>query len=363
MQESGRHLRPLVVLLVVVIVIAALRSSQFVSMPVGVALFTVVLAWPLQRRLERRLPRGLSLGITLLILLLSVALLGGALYLCADSVASKAPAYGEQLSVYWDKAAAWARQKHLPIQPDQIHPEQMITHAIDAASGLARGVYELVGLFALVAAFVVLALLEVPSFHHTLVERIGTPTALKLLTAAEEIAKSIQRFMLTRTLTSAVVGVLTSLYAWALGLELAFVWGVIAFLLNYVPVIGAVIAVIPPTLVAMLQPEAIWLAPFTLGGLSVIHFTIGNYVDPVLQGKFLSFSPLILFYSIAFWGWVWGIPGALLAVPLTVSIAIICRHFEETEWIAELLSNQPAPPEHVPAQENEVPASSDLVDR
>ena len=108
-------------------------------------------------------------------------------------------------------------------------------------------------------------------------------------------------------------------------------------MLNYIPVLGSVVAVIPPTLVALIQPNFLWLAPTTLGGLSLIQMGVGNYLDPLLQGRYLSLPPLLIFYAIVFWGWLWGIAGAALGVPLTVATVIICQHFENTRWLANLL--------------------------
>ena len=151
------------------------------------------------------------------------------------------------------------------------------------------------------------------------------------------MAAQIRRFMVTRTLTSGITGLLTGLYTWVIGLDFPLVWAVLAFVLNYVPVLGSVVAVIPPTLVAMIQPDSGWLAVLTLGGLFIIQFTVGNYVDPVLQGRFLALSPFLLFFSIVFWGWVWGIAGALLAVPLTLGLVTFCQGFESSRWVVELL--------------------------
>jgi predicted PurR-regulated permease PerM len=339
MTTFDRHLRALVWVIVVILLLAGMHATRGVTMPLGVALFIVVLAWPLQRRLETKLPQGASLAITLMVILAVFGLLLAILVFCANMVASGLPGYEQRFSDLLRSIESWARQRNLSMRPDLISPGQIINYLVDILGRFAVGVYGFLGPLVLVIAYIALALLEVPTFRRKLETQGDTiPGARQLLHAGHDVAISIQRFMLTRTLTSGLTGVLVGLYTWALGLDFPLVWAVSSFLLNYIPVLGSVIAVIPPTLLAMIYPQAIWLVPLTFGGLTAIQLSIGNYLDPRLQGRFLFLSPLVLFFSITFWGWIWGIPGALLGVPLTVSIAIVCRHFESSQWIAELLA-------------------------
>lgn len=339
MMTFDRHLQALVWVIVVILLLAGMHATRGVTMPLGVALFIVVLAWPLQRRLEKKLPQGASLAITLMVILAVFGLLLAVLVLCANMVASGIPEYEQRFSDLLQSIEAWAQQRNLSFRPDLISPGQLINQLIDILGRFAVGVYGFLGPLVLVIAYIALALLEVRTFRRKLeIQGDIIPGARQLLHAGHDVATSIQRFMLTRTLTSGLTGVLVGLYTWALGLDFPLVWGVSSFLLNYIPVLGSVIAVIPPTLLAMIHPQAIWLVPATFGGLTAIQLSIGNYLDPRLQGRVLFLSPLVLFFSITFWGWIWGIPGALLGVPLTVSIAIVCRHFESSRWVAELLA-------------------------
>lgn len=334
----SRHLRPLLTVLVVLLTLLALRLTRTVTMPLGLALFFLVLAWPLQRWLETRFSRWVSFGITVLTILLLVSMLVGALLLCVNSVAAKAPEYQERFGELFERFNQWTREKDFPIRPSDMDSQQVTERVVEAIGGVAKGIYHFLGLFALMLAMLILALLEVRAFRRKIEERIGTSLARKLVGVGDELTWTLQRFMLTRSFISLVTGIAVGLFTWAIGLDFPFVWGLMSFLLNYIPIIGSTIAVFPPTLVALLHPEAAWQAPVTLGGLTVIQFTMGNYAEPQLEGKVLSFSPLVLFYSIVFWGWVWGIPGALIGVPITASIAILCRHFESSRWVHDLLA-------------------------
>ncbi len=327
-------------IIMIILIIGVLRFTRAVTMPLAVALVIVALAWPLHRRLEQRLPRALSLALTFLVIMLLLALFVWIIIACMDMVSSRLPDYRQQLEALARDFSSWINRLHLPFKLEHIDTRQVLDRGLSAVSAVAVGVYGVVGLFVLVMVFFLFSLLEVDSFRAKLQKRFDSPKAREILAATEDVVESIQRFMLTRTLTSALTGLLIALYTWMMGLDFPLVWGLIAFLLNYIPVLGSVVAVIPPTLVALIKPHGLWLAPATLAGLTVIQMTIGNYLDPQLQGRFLSLSPLVLFFSVVFWGWVWGIPGAFISTPITVSLIIFARHFSSTKWVADILSNR-----------------------
>jgi len=325
------------VLIAVILVIVGLRLARGVLMPLGVAVFIVFLAWPLQTWLEKRLPRGLSAAVTVLVILFVFALLGCALWLCAIEIAAKSDAYRVRLESLVASLEATVSHWDLPESLKRVNLDQASQQLLSFVGGFAMSVYEVIGYLVLVAAFLVLLLIDVHPLQRQIEDRLRKEVARKLIDSAQNAAASVRRFMLTRTMTSAITGMLTGLYTWRLGLDFPFVWALTAFVLNFVPVLGSIVAVIPPVLVALVLPEAAWRAPATLGGLSVIQFTVGNYVDPLLQSRFLSLPAWVLFLSIVFWGWTWGIPGALVAVPMTLGLVIACDHFESSRWVAQLL--------------------------
>lgn len=340
MNRLEQGMQGLLWIIAIILIFAALSAARVIIMPLAVALLVVALAWPLQQRLERKLRPSLCYVITLLVILAVFALFLGALVLCAEVIAAKMPKYEQRFLDLVQESLDWAQRHGFTIRPDEIEPSQIVQQVANALGILAIGIYESLGLFALTIVFVILILLEVHTFRDKLENRIGTVGARKLLHASRDVARSLQRFILTRTFTSALTGLLSGLYTWAIGLDFALVWGISAFLLNYVPILGSIIAVIPPTLLALILPQAVWLVPATLGGLTFIQFTIGNYLDPQLQGRFLAMSPLVVLFSMVFWGWLWGAPGAVLGVPIAVGVVIVCRHFDSTRWIADLLAGR-----------------------
>ena len=122
------------------------------------------------------------------------------------------------------------------------------------------------------------------------------------------------------------------------GVDFALLWGLLAFLLNYIPTLGMFIATIPPVVVALIQfgPGS---ALLVLAGYGVINFTLGNFVEPRIMGRALGLSPLVVFMSMVFWGWLWGPIGALFAVPLTMVIRDLLANTEDLRWAAVLLGS------------------------
>jgi predicted PurR-regulated permease PerM len=127
-----------------------------------------------------------------------------------------------------------------------------------------------------------------------------------------------------------------------LGVDFALVWGLVAFVLNYVPTLGSIVAVIPPTLLVLIF-QGIGRGVATLVGLAVIQVILGNFVDPRLQGRTLKLSPFVALLSIVFWGWVWGIPGAVLGIPMTISLIVFSQEFKSTRAIALLFGDTDDP--------------------
>jgi AI-2 transport protein TqsA len=158
----------------------------------------------------------------------------------------------------------------------------------------------------------------------------------RIIEAVINTSKKLRRYVLVLSFTCLLTGVLTSLWCFLVGVDLAFVWGLIPFLLNYIPTLGSIIAVIPPTLAALLY-QGVWQGVAALVGLAAIQVLVGNFVDPRLQGRTLQLSPFIALILIVFWGWVWGIPSALLGIPMTVFIILLSQEFETTRGIALLL--------------------------
>ncbi|HUI20516.1 MAG TPA: AI-2E family transporter, partial [Methylocella sp.] len=158
------------------------------------------------------------------------------------------------------------------------------------------------------------------------------------------IALRIQKYMLIRTLASILTGFVVFIFTLSVGLDLAIAWGIISFVLNYIPYVGPLVAVVLPVLFAVVQFGSWHMAIVIFGGLYVIQFLIGNYLEPMIAGKALAISPFVMLFAFFFWDFLWGMPGAFIGLPVTIALYTICEQNPSSRWIATLLSTSNTSP-------------------
>ena len=196
----------------------------------------------------------------------------------------------------------------------------------------------MLGYLGFIAILVIMGLPEVPALARKFRDQLPTSENRELVGAIEQIAEKFRQYIGVTMLTSLITGTASAVWAFAVGLDLALIWGLLNFVLNFIPVIGNIVGIIPPTLYALIQFEG-WTMPIVVFvGFAVLQVTISNFVYPMLQGHGMSMPPAAIIVALLFWSWVWGIAGALLAVPLTAALIIVCQHFKSTAWIAKLLA-------------------------
>ncbi|HJU88072.1 MAG TPA: AI-2E family transporter [Gemmatimonadaceae bacterium] len=328
----------LLAVIAAILVVAALKIGRPVILPLLIAVFLIVVAWPMQVRLEARLPRWIAFIATLLVILLSWGVIGSAFLYSAERVAERAPQLEERLAVLARAVSEWGRRHYLPT-PDAagglVNIADRVPALVERAISSANSV---IGLLGLVVMYLVLGLLEVRDFERKVVWRLRERLGTAVLETAETIAGRVRRFLVALAITCAMSAIPTALFLWAMGLELWPTWGILTFVLNFIPTIGPAVAVIPPTLYALLQFEGFGRPLAVFLGVSAIQFFVGNFLDPKIHGRALALSPLVVAFAVVFWGWMWGAFGALLAAPLTVAMVIVSQQFKSTRWVAALLT-------------------------
>ena len=334
MQLSGKVTQILMAIIATILVVAALKATKPISMPLAFAFFIAILVHPLQSRLEERLPRWLSLVLVLLLLCAIAGVAVGALSLSGEIIEPKVPEYLDRLQEMAQTIRDWASDRSIPIP--QFSSGNSTSQLTQQAIGGVRSFISVLSLTVLTISLLVLLLLEVAQYRKKVRKAFSNRTGDRLIRAVGNTSEKLRRYLWVMTLTSILTGVLTVVWCFIVGVDLAFVWGIIAFVLNYIPTLGSIIALIPPTLIAFLF-NGVGRGVATLVGLTVIQLIMGNFVDPKVQGKSLQLSPFVALFSIAFWGWVWGIPGAILGVPMTISIILFCQEFETTKAVAIIL--------------------------
>jgi predicted PurR-regulated permease PerM len=159
------------------------------------------------------------------------------------------------------------------------------------------------------------------------------------------IAADIETYVWVQTLTGVMLAGVSGAVMVAVGLDNALFWTVILFLLSYIPIIGVTVGSVAPALFALLQFPSVWPAVVVFAGIQIAAFVVGNLIYPRMQADTQNIDPVATILALAFWGFLWGVPGTFLAVPLTLMLMMVCAQFEHTRWVAVLLSNDGRPPE------------------
>jgi predicted PurR-regulated permease PerM len=179
------------------------------------------------------------------------------------------------------------------------------------------------------------------------------------------VRDALERYLWIQTVCGGLIALGSWLLMMAIGLENAFFWAFLIFVLNYIPIVGAAVGIFAPALFALLQFPTLWQGAFLAVALLALAFTVGNILMPRMQGRQLNIDPVMILLSLGFWGTVWGTTGMFLSTPLTILVMVILAQFDGTRWIAVLLSADGDPhsvgtavahPTPVASQNSEAPA-------
>ena len=330
--EPGRTVR---ILLVTFLVSAALYLARVVFEPMAFALFGMALVWPFQKALEARLPKPVALGLTILLALLVILALAATIVWSIDDVVHWTIANVTRVQSLYARWTQWLDGYGIYISEGAGQYDARTF--IKVLQTIASEANYFVGFCIIVFLLMTFGLTELVSFRarlDALAPRIGQDTSRM----AAEIAGKIRKYMLIRTLASGLTGLAVFAFTISIGLDLAIAWGIISFVLNYIPFLGTLIAVALPALFASVQFESWQMVLFIFGGLYLIQFLIGNYLEPIIAGRTLAISPLVMLVAFFFWAFLWGIPGAFIGIPVTIALLAVCEQNPSLNWLARLLS-------------------------
>ncbi|MGO9846091.1 MAG: AI-2E family transporter [Methylocella sp.] len=327
-------------IIAVVLVSAALYFGRLVLEPVAFVLFTMALVEPFQKSVEARMGKPMALILTILLALLVISLLVLAIVWSIGEVAHWGVANVDRFQSLYMRVNQWL-ESHEIFTVD-------LSNSFDSSSLV--GVFKAVAVqinyfmgFALVVfLFLMFGLAEMGDFKIKLEALDKKLSGWSLLETTSRIAEKIRKYMLIRTLASAVTGFAVFIFAVAVGLDLAVAWGIISFVLNYIPYIGPLVAVILPVIFATAQFESWQMAAIIFGSLYLIQFVIGSYLEPMLTGNALAISPFVMLFAFLIWDFLWGMPGAFIGLPVTIALFTIWEQNPSTRWIANLMSTSEA---------------------
>ncbi len=334
-------LRTLLVLAALVVIVAGLKLAGALVLPFLVAVFLSVLTAPLVLWLERRgIPPAWSvLAAMVAVLGLMIgfaALLTGSISGFEEALPGYRAALDDVFGALVRRLAVHGIDLGPGLHDQEFDPGTVVSMAGSFMSNLIAALSNT----ALVVLTMVFILLEVAGFPVKLRAAFGEKGAD--LPQVKEIMAEVQRYLVIKTGVSAATGLCVTLLLMAIGVDFPVLWGLVAFLLNFIPNIGSILAAIPPMAVALVQPGLGPLSMLAVGlGYLVLNMVVGNIIEPQLMGRRLGLSPLVVFSSLVFWGWVWGSVGMLLSVPLTIVVRIVLERSPEWHWVAVLLGPSP----------------------
>ncbi len=322
-----------------VLVLSGLYFARTILAPVAFSLFVIAIVWPLQRVLERRLPRLLALAATLVVTLLVVTVLGYLIVWASGTVGRWLIENALRFQALYMQWTDWLEEHGILVTSLLVENFNAgwLVRAVQEIGGRLHG---LVTFVVIAFVFTALGLLEVDIASKHIASLDNKEAARTLLQASTQIADKFQRYMLVRSAMSVLTGLVVWAFALLAGLELATAWGVIAFVLNYIPFIGPLVATVFPTLFALAQVGSWQLAVVVFLGLNLIQFLIGSYLEPRIAGAALSVSPFLVLFAVFFWAFLWGLPGAFIGVPIVIAGLTLCEQRDSTRWVATLLSGR-----------------------
>ncbi len=330
-----------------VIVIAGLKAAGSLLVPVLAAALLAVLCLPLMRALQRRgLPNAVGLLIVILGLFGISAGLTGVLAGSIRTLTRSLPAYEARLD---ELLAGWATSLErfgLSFDPQALE-EHLDTGALVKLAGqAAEGALTTLSQVLVILLITAFILLEASGFAAKLRRAKGDPGTD--LSGYGRITGQVADYVSIKTLVSLLTGVLAGLLTWALGVDFPVLWGLLAFLFNFVPNIGSILAAIPAVLLALVLNGGA-NALLVGAGYLVINMAVGNVLEPRVMGRRLGLSPLVVLLSLIFWGWVFGPVGMILSLPMTMVVKILLEASGDYRAAAILLGpavdeNQPGKP-------------------
>ncbi len=315
-------------ILAVVALAGALFYTRAVMIPFVMAIFITTAVSPIVDRLVVRFhfPGWLAIVVALILVIAILVLLGAALAVTVQTIIRTADEYTAQVADLTKRLFTQMHAHGVKVEETKVTAElqSWLPGIITSAAGTVTSLVS----DGLLVMFFVIFLLSGRDPHQ------------RQTGIYAEIESAIREYIITKTAISAVAGLLVGLILWAMGLRMAFLFGLLAFLLNYIPNVGPIVASLLPIPIAFAQFENPWMVIPVVALPGTVHMTIGNFVEPKLMGRGLELHPVAVLLALAFLGLLWGVIGMVLAVPIAAMFRIVLSRFTTTRALGELLAGQ-----------------------
>lgn len=345
--HTSQAFGPLVSAAAFVVVVAGMRAAQPILEPCLLAAFVAVISAPPLFWLQRK---GLPTAVAMLLVIGAVAGMGLILATLVGKwvfeFSQALPVYQERLTQMTSDLFTWLENWGVPVADkkplEYVDPAAvmgMVANVLGGLGGLLSNAF-------MILLTVVFILLEAASFPLKLRSIASNPDAS--MQRFGKIIDHVKQYVAIKTWVSLATGIIVAVWLAVVGVDFPLLWGLVAFLFNYVPAIGSILAAIPAVLLALVQlgvGSALW----AMLGYLLVNMVIGNVIEPRVQGRGVGLSALVVFVSMVFWGWLLGPVGMLLSVPLTMVLKVAMESSPDTHWVAVLLGSEPPPQEAVVA--------------
>ncbi len=315
--------------------VAGLRAAGSIAVLLLVSAFIAMISAPAVFWLRRRrVPPAVAVLLVVATIIGVFTLLGVVLGASINNFIRAAPGYRERLDEGMAQIVEWARQAGV----EESTVRQLLSIEPGAIMGILGNVFGAIGGVLgnslLIVLIVVFTLFEVSSFPVKLRVAFGGSEAPIL--RLREIAGNVVHYLALKSMISLFTGLGVGIWVAAVGLDFPVLWGLLAFVLNFIPNLGSVAAAVPAVMLAFVQlgPRA---AGIVIAGYLLVNFVMANLIEPRVMGQGLGLSTLVVFLSLLGWGWILGTVGMFLAVPLTVALRIALESSPRTHWIAVLM--------------------------
>jgi predicted PurR-regulated permease PerM len=316
-----------------------MKSASSLIVPFLLAMFISIICVPVLVWFRRH---GVPNTLAMLIVLAAILVLGSILVtLMGTSLAdfsNNLPTYQQRLAEKSAALIAWFNSHGIEISgeflKEYLNPSSIMKLAANTfteLSGILTNAF-------MILIIVIFILLEVTEFPAKLRAALADPK--RSLDGLDKIGSSVDRYLGIKTIFSLATGLCVGIWLWVIGVDYPLLWGILAFILNYVPNIGSIIAAIPALLLAIIQFD-IWHTLLAALGYVVVNVVFGSILEPRFMGRGLGLSTLVVILSLIFWGWVLGPVGMFLSVPLTMIFKIVMEGSEDTRWISILIGPSP----------------------
>ena len=323
----------------VIVVVYGMQAAKVLLVPFLIAAFlALITVRPMLWMQQKRIPTVLAALIIVLVIMLILFVVGTIVGRSVADFTAALPGYQQRLDGIVQRVLAFIAEysengQSIRNLGDLVNPGW----AMGLAATILNGLKDVLTNMFLIFFTVIFILLEASSLRTKVEAAFGA--SAESLERPRQFLANLGRYLGIKTIVSILTGLLAWLLTWSLGLDFPQLWGMLAFLLNYVPTIGSIIAAVPAILLALVQ-LGVGEATATMIGFIAINVMFGNFIEPRLMGYGVGISPLIVFVGLVFWGWVFGPVGMLLSVPLTMTLKLALESDEGTRWIAILIGSE-----------------------